>query len=89
MNTRLRLVTDACPSPRRFRPRFGHFLTMANVRGPWRPSGAVGGAGVFAIIWEAHSGPFWAPLHDFDAPTQLRLIDACLRLDDEQFGRPR
>ena len=63
--------------PRRFFPRRGGRLTMGVIRGPWRPSGAVAGAGVFAVVWSTRSGDFWAPLHDFEPADQLRLIDAC------------
>lgn len=89
MNAKLRLVTcDRIAPPRRFRPRSGHLLTLANIRGPWRPSGSVGGAGMFAVAWSTCAGEFWAPLHDFAPADQLRLIEMCRRLDDEQFGRP-
>ena len=64
-------------SPRRFRPLSGRLLTIDNVRGPWRPSGAVGGACVFAVVWSTRSGDFWAALHDFEPADQLRLIESC------------
>lgn len=67
--------------PRRFHPPCGGRLSFGNVRGPWRPSGTVGGLGVFAVVWSTRSGEFWAPLHDFDAASQLRLIDSCRWLD--------
>ncbi|MBV8500763.1 MAG: hypothetical protein JO006_03500 [Paucibacter sp.] len=66
---------------RRFYPLRGHLLTLGQIRGPWRPSGAVGCAGVFAVVWSTRRGDYWAPLHDFEAADQLRLIDACRRLD--------
>ena len=66
---------------RRFVPHRGQHLTIENVRGPWRPSGAVAGAGVFAVVWSTRRGDFWAPLHDFAPADQLRLIDACRWLD--------
>ena len=70
-------------SPRRFLPLRGQQLTLDNVRGPWRPSGAVAGAGVFAVVWTTRRGDFWAPLHDFAAADQLRLIEACRHIDRE------
>lgn len=68
---------------RRFRPARGCLLTLSVIRGPWRPSGAVGGAGVFAVVWETWSGSFWAALHDFAPADQLRLVESCRRLDAE------
>lgn len=65
----------------RFRPRPGRQLTMSNVKGPWRPSGAVGGCGFFAVVWTTGQSAFWAPLHDFDAETQMRFLEECRRLD--------
>lgn len=76
-------------SLRRFRPRAGRLLTMANIRGPWRPSGTVAGVGTFAVIWSTWAGDFWAPLHDFAPADQLRLIEAGRSLDVEQFGGAR
>ena len=69
--------------PRRFLPLRGHLLTLANIRGPWRPSGSVAGVGVFAVVWETWRGSFWPPLHDFSAPDVLRLVEACRRLEHE------
>ena len=77
---RLLLPTRSKP-PVRFHPRRGEQLTLDNVRGPWRPSGTVDACGVFAVVWSARSGDFWAPLHDFAPPDQLRLIEACRWLD--------
>lgn len=91
MNDRATLRLVGAPAdrpPQRFRPRPGTLLTLSNIRGPWRPSGAVSGAGVWGICWETRSGPFWAALHDFAPADQLRLIEACRRIDREQFGRP-
>lgn len=83
----LRLVaSDHGAAPRRFRPHAGRLLEMANIRGPWRPSGSVGGSGVFAVVWECRSGLFWAALHDFEPADQLRLIEACRRIDIEASG---
>lgn len=67
---------------RRFHPLRGQLLTMANIRGPWRPSGAVNSGGMFAVVWSTSSGDFWAPLHDFAPADQLRLIEACRHTDD-------
>jgi hypothetical protein len=67
--------------PRRLLPPRGRSLTLANIRGPWRPSGAVDGCGVFAVLWSTASGQFWAPLHDFAPADQLRLIEDCRQLD--------
>lgn len=72
---------------RRFYPRSGRALTLANIRGPWRPSGAVASAGVFAVVWSTATGEMWAPLHDFAPADQLRLIEACRVLDQECGGR--
>ena len=76
------------PSPpaRRFRPRHGEVLTMDCIRGHWRPSGTVAGAGVFAVVWSTRSGDFWAAVHDFCEADQLRLIDACRRVDRQANG---
>lgn len=74
-------------STRRFHPVRGRLLTLNNVRGPWRPSGTVGGVGVFAVVWSTHSGDFWAPLHDFEPSAQLRLIEQC-RWADMEAGFP-
>jgi hypothetical protein len=65
----------------RYLPRRGEHLTLADVRGPWRPSGTVQACGTFAIVWSARAGDFWAPLHDFAPADQLRLIAACRHLD--------
>lgn len=69
--------------PRRFYPAPGRRLTLACIRGPWRPSGTVAGMGAFAVVWATSSGAsFWAPLHDFEAIDALRLIEACRSLDE-------
>lgn len=67
--------------PRRFLPHPGRRLTVANIHGAWRPSGAVAGVGVFAVVWATRQGTWWAPLHDFEPADQLRLIDDCRRLE--------
>lgn len=67
---------------RRFHPLRGQPLTMANIRGPWRPSGAANACGMFAVVWSTWGGEFWAPLHDFAPADQLRLIEACRHVDD-------
>ena len=72
---------------RRFAAPRGMLLTLEHVRGPWRPSGAVAGAGVFAVVWSTRRGDFWAPLHDFAPADQLRLIEACRWLD-QSSSRP-
>lgn len=74
---------------RRFHPPRGQLLTMANIRGPWRPSGAVQACGVFAVVWSTWAGDFWAPLHDFMPADQLRLIEACRQLDHDASPRAR
>lgn len=67
--------------PRRFYPRRGELLGVHHVRGSWRPSGTVAGAGVFAVIWTTSRGAtWWAPLHDFTPAAQLELIAQCRRL---------
>ena len=68
-------------APQRFVPFRGRPLTVGHIRGKWRPSGAVAGAGVFAVLWEAGGTTYWAPLHDFCVEDQLRLIAACKQLD--------
>jgi hypothetical protein len=72
--------------PRRVYPSRGQPLTMACIRGPWRPSGAAAGAGVFSVVWSTRNGDFWAPLHDFNQLDQLRLIDECRRVDRMAYG---
>lgn len=72
--------------PRRWRPSRGQALTMDCIRGMWRPSGAVGGAGVFAVVWSTRSGDFWAAVHDFTVADQLRLIDDCRQIDHQANG---
>jgi len=64
-------------------PVRGLRLSLRDVRGEWRPSGSVGGVGVFAIVWDTPMGSFWAALHDFAPSDQLRLIEACRDLDRE------
>lgn len=66
---------------RRFRPRAGQLLTLANIRGSWRPSGTVAGSGMFAVVWSTWAGTYWAALHDFAPADQLRLIEACRHLE--------
>jgi hypothetical protein len=70
---------------RRFRPPRGALLTMEAVRGPWRPSGAVAGAGFFAIVWEGRHVRWFAALHDFCPDAQAHLIAAC-RWADRHAG---
>lgn len=72
---------------RRFFPARGGLLTLEQIRGPWRPSGTVAAAGVFCVLWSTRSGDFWAPLHDFEPASQLRLIEACRHLDQESGNR--
>ena len=80
----LRLVQPRpAAEPRRFYPACGQTLTLSNIRGPWRPSGSVAGAGIFAVIWQTYTAAYWAPLHDFALADQLRLIEACRRIDQE------
>lgn len=67
--------------PRRFFPLRGQLLTVANIRGPWRPSGTVAGTCGFAVVWSTRAGTFWAPLHDFAPAEQLRLVEDCRHLD--------
>ena len=66
---------------RRFRPFNGQQLTMRNIHGPWRPSGAIDASGMFAVVWSTTRGEFWAALHDFAAVDQLTLVDMCRRID--------
>jgi hypothetical protein len=75
--------------PRRIFPRDGRRLDLGAIRGPWRPSGAVHGCGVFAVIWSTRNADYWAPLHDFEPSAQLRLIELCRHLDVDQFGGVR
>ena len=73
---------------RRFYPPRGRALTIDCIRGLWRPSCSVAGAGVFAVVWSTRRGDFWAPVHDFCQADQLRLIEAC-RLIDTLANGPR
>jgi hypothetical protein len=66
---------------RRFRLRAGQALTSDNVRDPWRPSGTVSSASIFAVMWTARSGVLWTALPDFEPADQLRVFDACRNLD--------
>lgn len=72
----------ASEGPRRVWPRRGGALTLADVRGPWRPSGAVAAAGVFGVVWSTPGGERWAALHDFEPAAALRLIEACRDADE-------
>lgn len=78
--------TGPAREPRRFRAPAGQQLTLDNVRGPWRASAAVGGAGVFCVVWTTRVGDFYAPLSDFAAPDVLRLVEACRHVDQEANG---
>ena len=69
--------------PVRFRPQRGMRLTLDCIRGPWRPSGTVAGAGVFAVIWSTSRSAFWAALHDFEPEAQSRLIAQCHAIDQD------
>ena len=53
---------------RRFRPFNGQQLTMRNIHGPWRPSGAIDASGMFAVVWST-------------TRDQLTLVDMCRRID--------
>lgn len=83
---RLVVASDYTAAPKRVRPRRGCLLSMDCVRGDWRPTGAVAGAGVFGVIWTTGGGSWWAPLHDFTQGAQQHLIGECRRLDVEAFG---
>lgn len=74
-------LSAAARAPQRVMPQSGRLLTLASIQGPWRPSGTVGGCGVFAAVWATSSGECWAPLHDFEPADQLRLIEQCRGLD--------
>lgn len=74
-------------SPYRFWPKHGTFLTWGHIRGPWRPSGAVAGGGMFAVVWSTGHGDYWAPLHDFDPATREELISECAQ-GDREAGYP-
>jgi len=50
---------------------------MECIRGTWIASGAVAGAGVFAVRWSTKYTDWWAAVHDFTRDDQLRLIDDC------------
>ena len=90
MNARLSVVTRVQSSAtRRLRPHAGRLLTIADISGPWRPSGSVAGAGVWAVVWESRSEKVWAALADFNHADQLRLIEECRRVDIEQYGERR
>ena len=67
--------------PRRFWPPVCGRLTLNNIRGPWRPSATVAALRVFAVVWLTGYSDLWAPLHDCDPIDQLRLIEACCRLE--------
>lgn len=74
---------------RRFRPPRGQMLTINDIRGLWRPSGSVDGAGLFAVCWSTRACDFWAALHDFAPADQLRLIEMGRSLDLERYGQQR
>lgn len=80
------IALPPAPPLRRFCPTRGRAFTIDCIRGLWRPSGSVAGAGVFAVVWTTRSGDFWAPVHDFCAADQLRLVDACRQIDREANG---
>lgn len=72
---------------RRWWPSRGQPVPLSAIRGAWWPSGAVAGAGVFAVVWATRTTLFWCPLHDFAPADQLRLIDECRSADDRQGDR--
>lgn len=67
--------------PGRFHPPPGRLLTLDAIRGLWHPSGAVNGAGVFAVIWATDRGSWWAPLHDFEHAAVHKLVEQCRAMD--------
>lgn len=69
--------------PQRFFPSQDTYLNRGHIRGPWRPTSAVAGCGVFAVRWSTPAGDFWAPLHAFDHDTQIELIAECEAADRE------
>lgn len=74
--------------PRRFYPPRGQLLTLDHIRGLWRPSGTVAGAGLFAVVWSTRCGDFWAPLHDFEEAAQRRLVELCRANDPDAPSLP-
>jgi len=82
-------MPDAQPQRplQRFRPPPGQRLTMECIRGQWIASGAVAGAGMFAVRWSTKYTDWWATVHDFTRDDQHRLIEAC-RLQDAYTGHP-
>jgi hypothetical protein len=61
---------------------------LTDIKGQWHPSGAVAGAGIFAVIWQTARGVCWAALHDFEPAAQLTLVSACRANDHEaQWAR--
>lgn len=66
---------------RRIQSASGNALTIRDIEGDWRPSGAVDGVGVFAVVWGTLYRGCWAALHDFAAADQLTLIDQCRWLE--------
>lgn len=74
---------------RRFVPNRPRPLTVHDIGGEWRPSGAVAGLGVFAVVWTIGNTDWWAPLHCFTPGDQLKLVQACEALDQERGGLHR
>lgn len=70
----------------RFRSRLP--LTLNDIRGQWRPSGYVGGLGVFSVVWQDARGTWFVPLHMFSQRDQLRLIEQCRAVDQEAVRLP-
>jgi hypothetical protein len=66
---------------RRVLPGPGCLLTMHQINGAWRPSGAVDGTCMFSVRWSEQQAECWAPLHDFTPDAQRQLIHACQHAD--------
>lgn len=71
---------------RRFRPRAGTYLPLTVIRGPWQPSGALGGHGIFIVRWATRAMDFWAALADFAPADRDILIEQCMHLDRAANG---
>jgi hypothetical protein len=59
---------------------------LKDIRDDWRPSGSIGGLGMFAVVWDGGGTTYWAALHDFDRSDRDKLLEMCRGLDRDACG---